>query len=86
MYKWYFYGVDAPQIAWNGNRDKAFKYSSRESAQQESDLLNRGHHLIRPSDGGARLLFHNFRVEETSDNTFVICFDAEPQSRLGARS
>jgi hypothetical protein len=79
MYKWYFYGVDAPNIVWQMEREKAFKFPSREIAKQESDLLNRGHHLITPSEGGGKLRFHNFRVEDGGDNTFVICFDAEPE-------
>ncbi len=82
MHKWYFCSVDGPNIAWEKDRERAFKFSSKEDAEPEATLLNSGHHLIAPSDGGARLRFHNFRVEEAGQNSFVICFDAEPESGL----
>jgi hypothetical protein len=81
MHKWYFCGVDGP-ISWNTDRERAFRFSSREDAEGAAKALNSGRHLITPSDGGARLRFHNFRVEEASQNSFLICFDAEPESGL----
>jgi hypothetical protein len=64
MYKWYFHGVDGTNIVWHREQEKAFTFPSKEIVEREVKLLNSGHHLITPSEGGARLLFHNFRVEE----------------------
>ena len=76
MHKWYFCGVDGRNIAWAQDRDKAFRFASKEKAEQESALLNSGHHLITPSDGGPRVLFHNFRAAKEGHD-FIVCFDAE---------
>ena len=82
MHKWYFCGSDGPNITWEKDRERAFKFSSKSDAERDTNLLNSGRHVITPSDGGARLQFHNFRVEEVSQNSFVICFDVEPESGL----
>jgi hypothetical protein len=82
MHKSYFCSVDGPNITWEKDREKAFKFPSKEAAEQDSNLLNSGRHLITPCDGGARLQFHNFRVEEVGPNNFVICFDVEPESSM----
>ncbi|MGA7948483.1 MAG: hypothetical protein WCF73_06335 [Candidatus Sulfotelmatobacter sp.] len=83
MHKWYFCSVDGPNITWEEkDRERAFKFSSKGDAERDTKLLNSGHHLIPQSDGGARLWFHNFRIEEAGQNNFLICFDAEPESSL----
>jgi len=86
MHKWYFCSVDGPNIAWKEDHGTALKFSSKEDAERETKLLNSGLHLITPSDGGARLRFHNFRAEEVSENTWVVGFDVEPESGLRKRT
>ena len=86
MHKWYFCSVDGPNITWEKDSERAFKFSSKEIAEQNAKLLNSGRHLITPAEGDARLLFHNFRVEEAGQGSFLICFDAEPESGLRKRT
>jgi hypothetical protein len=77
--KWYFVGVDGPDIAWAENPESGFKFDSEKAAKMDCQLLNSGHHFITPYRGGSRLLIRNFRVEEVPPN-FIICFDVEPES------
>lgn len=77
-HKWYFHGVDSRgggPIEWRLSPDKAYAYNSRDAAQVQADLLNRGVHYITEDETGKKHHFHHFRVENAGENLFVICFD-----------
>jgi hypothetical protein len=52
MRKWYFYGLDGPNFEWRETRAEAFRYFSKEAAEEVVITLKSGHHRITPSGSG----------------------------------
>jgi hypothetical protein len=74
--KWYFCGFDGSNSEWQKERKLALTFSSKESAADQTLLLQCDKFSFRLSK--ATKVHAKLRVEESSSGDFVLCFDTTP--------
>ena len=89
MIKLYFFRLNSPDVWYTIRPEEAYRYSARDVALRDCDLLNSVRDITTTPEGQTlKHICQNFRVEQLGLEEFIVSFEARTmtEAALGLSS